>query len=151
LVPGHFDLGDRLEFPGVLVRETYAFGVPNDDPEVAVDATGAIQHVIGKRGRTIKRICAAHGVHARVYGGTLLISGPGSTSAVAEIERIIDNRPVCVDVGRVIGKGGRNVKRIERKFGTVVTFSGTEALIRADRSGTSDVKGAREAIEALSR
>jgi len=140
LVPGHFDLGDRLEFPGAaaaLVRETYAFGAPNDDPEVAVDATGAIQHVLGKRGRTIKRLCAAHVVHARVYGGTVLISGPGSTSAVAEVERIIVNRPMRVDVGRsvgrVIGKGGRNVKRIEREFGTVVTFSGAEALIEAER------------------
>ena len=76
LVPGHFDLGDRLEFPGALVRETYAFGAPNDFPEVAVDATGAIQHVLGKRGRLIKRLCAAHGVYARVYGATVLISGP---------------------------------------------------------------------------
>ena len=85
----------------------------------------------------------------------MLISGPGATSAVAEIERIIVNRPLRVDVGRsvgrVIGKGGRNVKRIEREVGTVVTFSGTEALIRVDRSGTSDVQGARAAIEALLR
>lgn len=154
-VPGHFELGERLEFPAALVRDTYAFGAPNDFPEVAVDATGAVQHVLGKRGRTIKRLCAAHGVYARVYGATVLISGPGSTSAVAEIERIVVNRPLRVDVGRsvgrVIGKGGRNVKRIEREFGTVVTLSGTEALIRADRSGTSDVQGARAAIEALLR
>ena len=78
LVPGHFELGDRLEFPAALVRDTYAFGVPNDDVGVAVDATGAIQHVIGKRGRAIKRMCVEHGVYARVYGGTVLISGPGA-------------------------------------------------------------------------
>jgi predicted RNA-binding protein YlqC (UPF0109 family) len=153
LVPGHFELGERPAFPAALVRDAYAFGVPNEDAEVAIDATGAIQHVLGKRGRTIKRICAAHGVHATVYGATVLISGPGSTSAVAEIERIIVNRPLRIDVGRsvgrVIGKGGRNVKRIEREFGTVVTLSGTVAQIRADRSGTSDVQGACAAIEAL--
>ena len=37
-VPGHFELGERLEFPAALVRDTYAFGAPNDFPEVAVEA-----------------------------------------------------------------------------------------------------------------
>jgi hypothetical protein len=157
-VPGHFELGDRRAFPAALVRDAYAFGVPNDDAEVSVDATGVIQHVLGMRGRTIKRLCAAHGVHARVYGGTLLISGPGAATAVTEIERIVSShraRPLRVDVGRfvgkVIGKGGRNVKRIEREFGTVVTVTGTEAWIRADTSGASDVWGALAAVEALLR
>jgi hypothetical protein len=128
-LPGHFKLGDRSAFPSALFRDERTFGELNDEEGVSFDATGYVQSVVGKRGRNIKRVCAEYGVCARISGGTIRISGLRAEEARAAMERPVVRVELGTFVGRVIGKGGSNVKRIEREFGCTVSIKGTAAWI----------------------
>lgn len=128
-LPGHFELGDRGAFSSTLFCDEPTFGIPNDEEGVSFDATGYVHSVVCKRGRVIKRVRAQYGVCARLYGGAIRISGRRAEEARAAMVRPVVRLELGTFVGRVIGRGGSNVKRIEREFGCTVSIKGTEAWI----------------------
>lgn len=148
----------------VLFRDETHFGASAPDPAFArVDATGLVPYVVGNGAATIERVCEKHGVSVTVDGSILYIEGAAADAAAAEFEGIIDRKRsalrwegtdvVEVDVagyvGRVIGKLGRNISRLERTFNVYIKIDGAKARILPALNSVADAGGARAAIEAL--